>query len=278
MVFATQSFPHQMMPHTTTPSEALRRRSHSPQYRGAARCDEILVEVQTANGGSFSVQLGVDEEGDASHSPVAVAVLKSEIAKVTCVVPVRQQLFASRNSTDTETDTDTKVATAVGSDDDDHDDVQEPLPDDHPFVASCAVILVVLAQPEWFWDVSEQLLPSSEELMLFRLSGPDECVATKMDEYGWDNCLQTEPAMEVGTGSHTISVQIPKEGSVYCGVVSDGTPRDECNFYHIDPEKERPDRWFEGQYGKPVRQPPVGGQRCDESCALRCAHDAGRHK
>ena len=69
----------------------------------------------------------------------------------------------------------------------------------------------------------------------FSLSGPDNSIATKMDEdesnyEDYDNCMMTGPVME-GTGKHTISMKLGKGDAKYmfmlCGVARDGVACDE---------------------------------------------------
>ena len=75
---------------------------------------------------------------------------------------------------------------------------------------------------EWAWDANSDLIKLGE----FELSGPDNSIATKIDQDMDDgNCMMTGPVME-GTGKHTISMKLGKGDSrnmgMMCGVARDG--------------------------------------------------------
>ena len=65
---------------------------------------------------------------------------------------------------------------------------------------------------------------------MFTLSGPDNCIATKIDQDEDDNnCMMTGPVME-GTGKHTISMKLGKGDAqymgIFCGLARDGVACD----------------------------------------------------
>ena len=75
---------------------------------------------------------------------------------------------------------------------------EEPLSDDFEIEEACTVELCVQPEEEWEWDASSELIKDK----VFELSGPNNSIATKIDEDGdLGNCMVGR-VVEVETSHH----------------------------------------------------------------------------
>ena len=111
------------------------------------------------------------------------------------------------------------------------DGSEEPLSDDYEIEYACTVALCVKPEGEWEFDAASDLIKDK----LFELSGPNNSIATKIDQDGdWNNCMMVGRVMGARTGKHTISMKLARGRAdymaIFCGVVRDGAPCDERHF------------------------------------------------
>ena len=74
---------------------------------------------------------------------------------------------------------------------------------DFEIESACAVALYVRPEAEWEWDVTSDLIKDK----VFELSGPNNSIATKIDqERSANNCMAVGRMIGAASGKHTISM------------------------------------------------------------------------
>ena len=121
--------------------------------------------------------------------------------------------------------------------------------------APCSVVVLVKVPVAWVWDIESPLFRDR----VFELSGPDNCITTKIDrDMDRDNCLLVSgPVVTTSTGKHTISFKMIN-GFAMLGVVKEDVSCDQ-SYCRGDNDQG----WFMYTYDGGL----CGNNKNDDDCA-----------